>query len=176
MATLLSGCIFAAVQTARLVDRQVNPPQPMLHGSIGFFANSVSGTAQLRPIEKRWRGPIGSLIAQTSDSQKTADSVNDRMVLWATLTNNTPESTEVTVLSIDSPLGKAVPKEKTVALAPGQKVVLDPMRSAHEKNFDSFEVTVTLKRGDVVETQKIMLAPEKKKKATDVAQSDCTRL
>ena len=53
---MLPGCIVLAVQTARAVDRKLDPPEKPLMGVAEFFGNELTATARLIPLDGHRRG------------------------------------------------------------------------------------------------------------------------
>jgi hypothetical protein len=163
---LCSGCVFAVMRTARFIERKINPPQPSLHGSMTVFGGNVKVNLLLRSTEKRRRAGVFKPDDEPDDqlaAEGATEPGKNRMVLITALTNAGTSTLEVTVLSVDSLLGRAVPVEKTVALAGGQRFLLGSFRSEHEPNLDALTVTVALKHGDEVEKSEVALAPFQKK-------------
>lgn len=158
---LLTGCIGIALLGARYVDEKVNPPQPVLRASAPFFDHAVIVSVALRPVVKRRLG-LGALFhddtAQDQPDETTAPkSPDERMAQWTALTNSGTGTVEFTVSSVDSLLGMVPALPKLVSLAPSQRVLLDPLRSARKDNLPSLEVKVILARGDTSEDRVLLL-------------------
>jgi len=79
------------------------------------------------------------------------------MALWTVLTNSATATIEITVAAVDSVLGSAPALPKHVSLAPAQRVLLDPLRSAQKDNLKSLEVKVALSRGEATEVRILLL-------------------
>jgi len=157
---LFSGCVMAAVHSVRLVQRELSPPQPVLRGTAAFFDGSIQVVVVLRPAARRRSKFFGEDAGDDDESDSaTPPPPKNRMALWASFTNVGKETAVATVLRVDSILGKAVPAPQVIALAPGQKVVLDPLRSPHADNLKKLDVALSLQRGAAVEVQTVALRP-----------------
>lgn len=160
-----TGCVFAAVRTARYVEHKINPPQPLLQDAAVFLDGSLRIGAVLRSTEGRRRGRTILEDETADDVAKDRDEPKPRMALAVVLTNTGKSILEFTVLSVDSPIGKVLPGPKTVALAAGQRLLLGPLRSAHEDNFGALAVTATVQQGVEKQTRVLNLTPLAEEKA-----------
>ena len=177
--SLNSGCIGVAVHGVAFVGRKLNPPQPVLHGSATFFGGALETHAYLRPVGRSRLDRLASLGSTQEDAgpeqaadvkadgtpkaidadKEDDDKPKDRMAVWLTFVNRGPVTLEVTVLSADSPLGQTLPAPRTIALATNQDIIFRPFKSPHPDNLKDLEVTVTVKKGEVTEVQKVALEP-----------------
>jgi hypothetical protein len=144
-----------AVHAAKLVADKANPDRKGLRGSAVYFDHSVTAVVYLRSGERRSRGFLGGSADKAESDESEA---RNRLVLATVLENTDGGTMNLKVISELSLLGDAVAVPKLVALAPGQKVTLEPFHSSHGE-VHTLEVTLTLKRDGIVETQKFSLAP-----------------
>lgn len=151
------GCLGVAV---RGINQTVSPEQPLLRDSIRFDTGNIQATAVLLPVRKGRSGAAALLFGGGEASNQPVlgyepASPEVRMALWTVLANRSQATEEVEVQSEVSPLGTI--KDKRVALAPGQKVVLEPIWSAKDQNLQNLDVTLTLKVLGIVEERKLAL-------------------
>lgn len=168
--TVAPGCVFVAVRAVKAVDRAIDPPQALLVGAERFFGAEVTATARLVPLNaerrERW---FKRAKERASDAGEDAEDglvpgsaalekSGARTMLVVTLRNAGAVAAQVDVVALTSARGTMAAGPVSVALAPGQRVVLAPLGSEAEEKIDRLTVTVALKRGDVTETKVIELA------------------
>jgi hypothetical protein len=155
---LLPGCMGRAVRGIR---ETVAPSQPILRDSVAFFSAGIQATAVLMPVKKGHSGAAAFLLGEDQGNNLPlpgyeASMPDARMVLWTVLTNRAGVTAEIKVRSETSALGTT--KNKTIALAPGQRVMLDPFWSTRDQNLENLAVTLTLELSGIVEEDRLMLA------------------
>jgi hypothetical protein len=160
---LLPGCVFVAVRAVKAVSRTVNPPQPLLVATGTFFDGAVTVTARLvapnPEMRKRWlkqaetREKSGA--AETDEEMQGAAGAGTRLVV--VLRNRGATEVPLAVVALESARGKLSNVPLAVLLAPGQRNVLPPVAAEGGTNIGRLEVTLVLKKGDAVETQKLEL-------------------
>jgi hypothetical protein len=159
---VLPGCVGMAV---RSIHETIAPSQPVLRDSVVFFSGGIRATAVLVPVKK---GRLGAAAFVGGEDQGSnlpgagygASMPGARMVLLTVLTSGSAVTAEVKVRSETSALGTT--KDRTVALAPGQRVMLEPFWSARDQNLQNLGVTLTLELSGVVEENRLMLAQVRK--------------
>jgi len=163
LASLLeSGCLGLAV---RGIHETVDPAQPVLRDSAVYYAGGIQATAVLMPVRKGRSGAAALFLGDEAGNGLPlpgyeSASPDARMVLWTVLTNRAGVTAEIEVASETCALGTI--KGKVVALAPGQRVMLEPLWSAQDQNLQNLEVTLTLKLRGIAEENKLMLAQVRK--------------
>jgi hypothetical protein len=80
-----------------------------------------------------------------------------RTMLVVTLRNAGTVAAQIDVVAIESARWTMASGPESVALAPGQRVVLTPIGNGAEEKIERLAVTVGLKRGQVTETKVIEL-------------------
>lgn len=162
-ASLLSGCLGLAV---RGIKQTVDPAQPVLRDAAAFYGGDVQATAVLMPVKKGRSGAAAILLGEEAANDQPMlgyeQSLSDaRLALWTVLANRSGATEEIEVQAETCALGKT--KIEIVALAPGQRVMLEPIWSAQDQNLESLEVTLALKRRGVVEERKLaLIRPQEK--------------
>lgn len=167
---VLPGCVLVAVRAVKAVDRAIDPPQALLVGTERFFGAEVTATARLVPLNAERRELwLKRAKERASDAGEDAEDglvpgsaalekTGARTMLVVTLRNAGAVAAQIDVVALTSARGTMVAGPASVALAPGQRVVLTPLGSEAEEKIDQLTVTVALKRGDVTETKVIELA------------------
>jgi hypothetical protein len=153
----LSGCLGLAV---RGIKETVDPTQPILRDSAAFYTGGIQATAVLMPVRKGRSGAAAVLLGDEEANDQPMlgyrpSSSDDRMALWTVLTNRTGGMQEIEAQSETCALGAT--KSRIVALAPGQRVMLEPIWSAQDQNLENLDVTLTLKLHGIVEARKLAL-------------------
>ncbi len=156
-ASLISGCLGLAV---RGIKETVDPTQPILRDSAAFYSGGIQATAVLMPVKKGRSGVAAVLLGdEVANDQPMLgyrpSSSGVRMALWTVLTNRSGSMVEIEAQSETCVLGDT--KSRIVALAPGQRVMLEPIWSAQEQNLENLDVTLALELHGVVEARKLAL-------------------
>jgi hypothetical protein len=159
---LLPGCLGVAV---RGIHETVDPSQPVLRDSVVYFSGGVHATAVLIPVRRGRSGAMAFLLGDDTGSGLPLpgyeDSIPDaHMVLWTVLTNRSGVTAELKIRSETCVLGSS--KNQVVSLAPGQRVMLEPLWSARTQNLENLEVELSLELQGVIEENKLMLAEVRK--------------
>lgn len=160
---MVSGCLGLAV---RGIKQTVDPAQPALRDSAVFYAGGVRATAVLMPVRKGRSGMAAVVLGDEAANDQPMlgyepASSDVRMALWTVLINRSGSTQEIEVQSETCVLGKT--KGKRVALAPGQRVMLEPIWSDQGQNLENLDVTLTLELRGVVEERKLALARAREK-------------
>jgi hypothetical protein len=154
---VLPGCLGTAVHS---IHENFASSQPLLRDSVSYFSGGIRATVVLIPVKK---GHLGAEAASWGNDQNNTPVASykpptpgTRMVLLTILTNSSGASADIKVRSDLSAIGMI--KNKTFTLAPGQRVILEPLWSAREQNLQNLGVTLTLELQGVIEENKIFLA------------------
>jgi hypothetical protein len=85
-----------------------------------------------------------------------------RMALTFRFTNTGTQPVTFKIADVNSTLGNFAPRPETLTVAPGQTGTVDPMLSNMTSNFETLDVSLTIKIGKKDETQilKLHRAPD----------------